>query len=120
MNWLFDFFSSDRLEEHYTRARRTADAHTRRVADDLALARAEQVALREHQTTRLKDPSIIAITTGLLADVEQRITMLEQEREALTCGQSEPLTHHQLVSTRPTASNSSRKMLLRQVGLLHE
>ena len=116
VDWLFAFFSSDRLEQYYAHMGRSADLAIRRVESDLALAREEREAIRAHQQApHGAGDSMLAIAAGLLVHVEQRITALEQERHALTYDQPQPLTHERLAAAWPTLNNSSRKTLLRQV-----
>lgn len=116
LDWMFAFFSNDRLEQYYARLGGSSDLAIRRVESDLALAREEREVIRAHQQApRGVGDSMVAIAAGLLADVEQRITAPEQERHALTYDQPQPLTHERLAAAWPTLNNSSRKTLLRQV-----
>lgn len=115
IDWLFRFFSSDRLDAHKRKAENTNTQAVACVDGELAVARDELDALRNKASSLVVGSDLHQIVTGMIARVMERIANLHEERVALTIEHPAPLTHEQLVAVWPTLNNESRRTLLRQL-----
>jgi hypothetical protein len=115
IEWLFGFFSSDRLDAHNKKAESSNVAAVARVDGELALAGEELDALRSKASSLVVGSDLHQIVTGMIARVLERIANLNEERVALTIEHPAPLTHEQLVAVWPRLNTESRRTLLRQL-----
>lgn len=115
IDWLFEFFSSDRLEAHNRKAESANAAAVARVDADLAVAREELDVLRGKTSSLVVGSDLHQIVTGMIARVPGRIANLNEDRVVLTIENPAPLTHEQLVGAWPTLNTESRRTLLRQL-----
>ncbi|MCB1297608.1 MAG: recombinase zinc beta ribbon domain-containing protein [Microthrixaceae bacterium] len=115
IDWLFEFFSSDRLDAHNMKAESAIAEAVARIDADLAVAGEELDVLREKASSLTVGTELHQIITGMIAHVHERIANLHDERVALTVEHPMPLTHQQLVAAWPTLNNESRRTLLRQL-----
>lgn len=115
IDWLFEFFSSDRLDAHNRKAESSNTAAVSRVDGELAVAGDELDALRSKASSLVVGRDLHQIVTGMIARVLERIANLNEERVALTIEHLAPLTHEQLVAVWPTLNTESRRTLLRQL-----
>ncbi|XPP25641.1 MAG: recombinase family protein [Leucobacter sp.] len=115
IDWLFEFFSSDRLDAHNRKAENTNTEAVARVDGELAVAGDELDALRNKASSLVVGSDFHQIVTGMIARVLERIANLNEERVALTIERPAPLTHEQLVAVWPTLNTESRRTLLRQL-----
>lgn len=115
IDWMFEFFSSDRLDAHNNKAASSSVAAVARVDAELAVAGDEFDALRGKASSLTVGSELHQIITGMIAHVQERIASLNDERVALTIKHPAPLTHEQLVAVWPTLNNESRRTVLRQL-----
>lgn len=115
IDWLFEFFSSDRLDAHNTKVKSSNIAAVARIDADVAVAVEELDALRGKASSLAVGSELHQIITGMIARVQERIANLNEERVALTIEHPAPLTHEQLVAVWPMLNNESRRTVLRQL-----
>ncbi|WP_417218576.1 recombinase family protein [Arthrobacter sp.] len=115
IDWLFEFYSSDRLDAHNRKTETSNVATVVRIDADLAVAGEELDALRSKASSLTVGSEFHQIVTGMIAHVQERIANLNDERVALTIEHPAPLTHEQLVTVWPTLNNESRRTVLRQL-----
>ncbi|WP_454138142.1 recombinase family protein [Microbacterium paulum] len=115
IDWLFEFFSSDRLDAHNRKAESANLAAVVRIDAERSVAGEELDALRGKASSLTVTSELHQIITGMIAHVQERIANLHDERVTLTIEYPEPLTHEQLVAVWPTLNNESRRTLLRQL-----
>jgi hypothetical protein len=115
IDWLFEFFSSDRLDAHNRKVESSNVASVARVDAELTVVSEELDALRERAASLTVGSDLHQIVTGMIARVQERLANLDEERVALTIEHSGAFTHEQLVAAWPTLNNESRRTLLRQI-----
>lgn len=120
VEWLFGYFSAERLDQYYQDRRDTADTTVQRVEADLATAREELESLQSHGgggglRGGGRGGEMGAIVEGMVAETRRRIEALEAEYYVLMERRAEPLTHQQLRMRWPRLNNASRRRLLGEV-----
>ena len=115
IDWLFEFFSSDRLDAHNKKAESANVEAVTRIDTELAESSGELDALRGKAASLTVGSELHQIVAGMIARVQERIANLHDERVALTIEHPTPFTHEQLVAIWPTLNNESRRTLLRQL-----
>ncbi|WP_205881406.1 recombinase family protein [Leucobacter coleopterorum] len=118
IDWLFEFFSSDRLNAHNRKVASANVAAVTRVDAELAVAREELESLRSNASPLTVGSEFHQIVTAMMTRVQNSVAKLNDERAALTAECPELLTHEQLVAAWPTLNSESRRTLLRQ--LIHQ
>jgi hypothetical protein len=115
IDWLFEFFASNRLDANNRRVESANVEALARIDADLAVAGEELDALRSKASSLTVGSELHQIITGMIAHVQERIANLNEERVALTIEHPAPFTHGQLVVVWPTLNNESRRTVLRQL-----
>lgn len=115
IDWLLEFFSSDRLDAHNKKAESANVEAVACIDTELAESNEELEALRGRAASLTVGRELHQIVAGMIARVQERIANLNEERVALTIEHPAPLTHEQLVAVWPTLNNESRRTALRQL-----
>ncbi|WP_254909025.1 zinc ribbon domain-containing protein [Leucobacter sp. 7(1)] len=115
VDWLFEFFSSDRLDAHNRKVESANVAAVGRVDAELTVAGEELDALHGRAASLTVGSGLHQIVTGMIARVQEGIANLNDERVALTVEHPAPLTHERLVAVWTTLNNESRRTVLRQL-----
>lgn len=115
IDWLFEFFSSDRLDAHMRKVESANVEAVARIDRELAESSEELDALRVRASSLIVGSELHQIVAGMIAHAQERIANLHDERVALTIEHPSPLTHEQIVAVWPTLNNESRRTVLRQL-----
>ncbi len=86
VDWLFDYFSRDRLDDYYEQARQVRSTSTAQVDADLALEKEGLEVLRGRIAREPRNTELGQVLLGMIARTEERAAALQEERFALTSG----------------------------------
>lgn len=84
VEWLFEFFSSERLESHNRKVESLDVAAVARIDAELVVAGEELDTLRGKASSLMVVSEVHQIVTGMIAHVQERIGKLDEERVGLT------------------------------------